>query len=165
MDDYEAFEKELIDAYKTLEMYATYLTGNEGYSDDLLQETLLRILSNSDKYEDQGNFNAWAKRVMKNIFLNERTSNEIHNRTFVDGYDYINDDTVHPLVADNDDRYSKGDIYKAISLLPARYAKMITMQMDGYKYEEIACSMNISLGCVKSTIFAAKNKLRIILDS
>ena len=81
----------------------------------------------------------------------------------MDGYDYINDDNFHPLVSESESKYSKEEIYKAISMLPARYAHMITMQMTGYKYEEIAEDMNISLGCVKSSIFLAKSRLRKIL--
>ena len=164
MHDKEAFEKEIINAQRMLENYATFLTKKPELVDDLLQETLLHILSNVDKYEEQGRFKAWAKSIMKNTFLNEVTSNEKHKRTFVDGYDYINDDNFHPMVSESESKYSKEEIYKAISMLPARYAHMITMQMTGYKYEEIAEDMNISLGCVKSSIFLAKSRLRKILE-
>lgn len=163
MQEMEEFEKDIIDSHKTLENYAIYLTKNQEQADDLLQETLLRILTKINKYEDQGCFDAWAKKVMKNIFINEKNSNEKHKQTFVDGYNYINDDSFHPYVSENDSKYSKDEIYKAISMLPTRYEQMICMQMSGYKYEEIAQRMNISVGCVKSTLFAAKNRLRKIL--
>lgn len=163
MHDKEEFEKDVIESHGALENYAIYLTKNQERAGDLLQETLLRILTSIDKYEDQGCFNAWAKKVMKNIFINEKTNNEKHKRTFVDGYNYINDDSFHPLVSENDIKYSKEELHKAISMLPARYAQMITMHVAGYKYEEIAQRMNISVGCVKSTIFAAKDRLKKML--
>ena len=62
MHDKEGFEKEIINAQKMLENYATFLTKKPELVDDLLQETLLRILSNVDKYEEQGHFKAWAPR-------------------------------------------------------------------------------------------------------
>ena len=37
------------------------------------------------------------------------------------------------------------------------------MEMCGYKYEEIAIKMNITTGCVKSTIHSARKQLRRIL--
>ena len=163
MQEMEEFEKDIIDSHKTLENYAIYLTKNQELADDLLQETLLRILTKINKYEDQGCFDAWAKKVMKNIFINEKNSNEKHKQTFVDGYNYINDDSFHPSVSENDSKYSNDEIYKAISMLPTRYEQMISMQMAGYKYEEIARKMGISVGCVKSTLFAAKNRLKKIL--
>ena len=164
MHDIEDIEKEVINAHKALENFAMFLTKNEELADDLLQETLLRILSNISKYENLGCFLAWAKCIMKNIFLNERVSSEKHRRTFVDGYDYINDDSVHPFTCENDEKYSKEDVEKAISLLPPRYAQIIRMQMEGYKYEEIAKTMNLTINCVKSTIFSAKNRLKKILE-
>ena len=138
MQEMEEFEKDIIDSHKTLESYAIYLTKNQELADDLLQETLLRILTKINKYEK-------------------------HKQTFVDGYNYINDDSFHPSVSENDSKYSNDEIYKAISMLPTRYEQMISMQMAGYKYEEIARKMGISVGCVKSTLFAAKNRLKKIL--
>ena len=164
MHELEDFEKEVINAHKALENFAMFLTKNEELANDLLQETLLRVLSNISKYENLGCFSAWAKCIMKNVFLNEQISCEKHRRTFVDGYDYINDDTVHPFTCENDEKYSKEDVEKAISLLPPRYAQIIRMQMDGYKYDEIAKSMNITISCVKNTIFSAKNRLKKILE-
>jgi RNA polymerase sigma-70 factor (ECF subfamily) len=162
----EEFEKELMNAYNMLARHAMFLTNNMDVAEDLLQETLLRILTNSDKYKDDGKFNSWAKTVMKNIFLNERQNHEKYRTRFIDGYDYINNDEVHPLVSENDNYiYSKSDIYKAISMLPAKYAQIITMQMSGYKYEEIAKSFNLSTGCLKSTLFLAKCRLKKILSS
>lgn len=163
MHDKEEFEKDVIESHRALENYAIYLTKNQEQADDLLQDTLLRILTSIDKYEDQGCFSAWAKKVMKNVFINDKTNKEKHKRTFVDGYSYINDDCFHPLVSENDNKYSKEDIHNVIGMLPVRYAQMITMQMAGYKYEEIAQRMNISIGCVKSTIFLAKDRLRKML--
>ena len=165
MHEKEEFEKDIIDSHKALKNYAIYLTKDQEQACDLLQETILRILTKMDKYNENGYFYAWAKKVMKNIFINEKNNNEKHKQTFVDGYSYINDDSLHPSVSENDSKYSKEDINKAIDMLPARYAQMITMHMAGYKYEEIAQRMNISVGCVKSTLFAAKNRLKKILSN
>ena len=54
----EEFEKELMNAYNMLARHAMFLTNNMDVAEDLLQETLLRILTNSDKYKDDGKFNS-----------------------------------------------------------------------------------------------------------
>ena len=94
MEENEEFGKELMEAYKMLASHAVFLTKNIEEAEDLLQETLLRILTNSDKYKDDGKFNSWAKTVMKNIFLNKQLSNERYRTRFVDGYDYMNNDCI-----------------------------------------------------------------------
>lgn len=159
----EEYEKAIIDSQRALESYAIMLTKDTEKAHDLLQETLLRILTNIDKYEDKGCFRAWAKVIMQRVFLNSTKKDERHKMTFINGHDYINDEIYHPQVCENDDEYSKDEIEKAIGSLSPRYAKMITMQMCGYKYEEIAIKMNITTGCVKSTIHSARKQLRRIL--
>ena len=161
----ENLRKEVVGARKMLEHHAMYLTKDQEWANDLLQDTLLRILSKSDKYKEQGRFDAWARSVMKHIFLNDQTSNEKHKDTFVEGFNYIKEDYSHPSVAENDSKYIIEDIRKAIEMLPERYADMIRMQIAGYKYEEIAQKMGISIGCVKSTLFAAKNQLKKMLGT
>ena len=54
-----------------LRTYAFSLTGESESADDLLQESLLRIMVKADRYRAIGSFEAWAKRVMLNIFLRE----------------------------------------------------------------------------------------------
>ena len=76
MEENEEFGKELMEAYKMLASHAVFLTKNIEEAEDLLQETLLRLLINSDKYKDSGKFNSGAKTVMKIIFLNEQLSHK-----------------------------------------------------------------------------------------
>lgn len=165
MEENEDFEKEIMASHKMLRNYAIRLTKNEKLAEDLLQETLLRILMNNNKYDNRGKFNAWAKTIMKHIFLNEKMHSEKRMKRFVDGYDYMKDDSVHPLVEENDYRNSKEDLEKAIKMLSPKYAQIITLQMSGYKYEEIAEKLDMSMGYVKSTLFSAKGHLRKFLNS
>ena len=159
----EEYEKEIIDSQRILENYAIMLTKDTEDAHDLLQETVLRILTNIDKYEDKGCFRAWAKLIMQRVFLNNTKKVQKHKMTFINGHDYINDEIHHPQVSESNDEYSKEEIEKAIGSLSPKSAKMITMQMCGYKYEEIAIKMNITTGCVKSTIHSARKQLRRIL--
>lgn len=165
MEDFEEAEIPIMSAYDMLYRYAMYLSKDEDYAHDLLQETVLRIMANADKYKDQGKFHAWARTVMKRIYLNDQSSNERHKNKFIDGYDYLNDESTHPFVSENQYVYLKYDLHKAILMLPPRYSKIMVMILAGYKYEEIAKKMDMSIGYVKSTIFIAKNMLRRILNS
>lgn len=157
-------DKELVEVLDFLYRYAITLTKDVAKADDLLQETSLRILTNIDKYEEQGRFGAWAKTVMMRVFINEVNKSSRICNNIVDGYDYYGIDAIHPMVSECDSFLIEQEIHDAINMLPPRYSQMIDMRINGYKYEEIAQKMNISIGCVKSTIFTAKNNLRNIIN-
>lgn len=165
MNEFGDFEREILKIHKDLVGYALYLTRNEEAANDLVQETLLRMLNKYDKYNEQGCFKSWATTIMKRTFLNEISSKEKYKESFVDGYDYMNDDTVHPLVCENDYEFSNDDLEKALKMIPPKQAQILTMQMVGYKYVEIAKKMNITMGSVKSSLFIAKGHLRKLLNS
>lgn len=158
-------DKELVELQDSLQRLAVSLTHDIENANDLLQETSLRILTKIDKYEDQARFGSWAKTVMRRVFLNERNKSSKHCERFVDGYDYAVNQKHHPLVADCESIMIGQELYDAIKMLPPKYGEMIAMRIKGYKYEEIANKMNISVGCVKSTIFMARNNLRNIINN
>ena len=58
MHDKFDIEKEIINSIDFFANYATFLTKAQDSANELKQETMLRILTNSDKYKDQGCFKA-----------------------------------------------------------------------------------------------------------
>ena len=101
---------------------------------------------------------------MKNIFLNEAARHTSHRQTFIEGINYTDDESLHPMATESESQYTKQDIYSAINKLQRTQAQIIKMRLLGYKYEEIAKAMNISVGYVKSALFEARIKLKEILE-
>ena len=57
-----------VDAYwQRLFGYALRATGNAQLAQDLVQETLLRVVQRLGKYDDQGKFEAWLFRILVNL--------------------------------------------------------------------------------------------------
>lgn len=162
MDNYI---QKLLEVQDTLLKYAISLTGDIEEANDLLQETLLRMLTNYESYKEEGHFRQWSMRIMKNNFINMVKKNEKYNSEFIDGYDYGNNEEIHPLAADNESIYMVNEIMERIKRLPPKHAEMMTRRINGYKYEEIAKEMNISVGYVKSSIFIARDNLRNLLNN
>ena len=50
--------------------FAYMLTSNRDDAYDLLQDTMLKVLDNADKYTDNTNFKGWVFTIMRNIFIN-----------------------------------------------------------------------------------------------
>lgn len=62
------------------------------------------------------------------------------------------------------DQLSEKEIIAAIQLLPPSYRMVFNLYViEGYKHEEIANQLNISVGTTKSNLAMARNKLKKIL--
>ena len=151
--------EQLMDVFDTLKIYATILTGDKDRADDLLQNTLLRILQNFDEYRVIGRFEPWAKKVMLNVFRNEVRNSSYRTMHFIDGYDY-HEHATYSYAAESDSMYNTKELINIIRELPGRQSKTIAMRAYGYRYNEIAERLGMSVGNVKQAIFAARSNIK-----
>ena len=141
--------------------FARSLTKDEADAEDLTQDTTLRVLNNYDKFVDNVNFKGWVLKIMRNIFINNyhklvRTQELIDYN--VDAYNV-------PLMSDGGENTPEGsmdikEITEAISALQPTLKEPFSMYVSGYKYSEIAETLRIPLGTVKSRIFFARQELQ-----
>ena len=141
--------------------FARSLTKDEADAEDLTQDTTLRVLNNYDKFVDNVNFKGWVLKIMRNIFINNyhklvRTQELIDYN--VDAYNV-------PLMSDGGENTPEGsmdikEITEAISALQPTLKEPFSMYVSGYKYSEIAGTLGIPLGTVKSRIFFARQELQ-----
>lgn len=148
-------DEKLLEIEAELSLYAKALTRENTRAEDLLQETNLKILIKQEKYKEISKFRSWAKRIMKNSFLNNADHEK--NITTVEDYScFYREITYAPCNAESE----VNDIYHAIDRLPDGYDKMIRLLVTGHKYDEIAVILNLPLGTVKSRIFTSREILR-----
>lgn len=144
----------------SLRAFSLSLTGNEADAEDLYQDTVLRILANTDKYQKGTNFKAWAVTIMRNIFINNYRK-KVRRNTILDqtpnNY-YINSGG-ESVENDGDTRIAYKDLLRMISQLPEDFKRPFWMAYQGYKYDEIAEELGAPLGTIKSRIFFARRKL------
>lgn len=143
-----------------LRQYAYSLTLNQDDANDLLQDTYLKVLQNSEHYRDDTNLKAWIYTIMKNTFINnyrrkQRSKIVVEQRE--DLY-HLNNFVSSPSDSADMNFYVK-DINEKILEKKEDQRKPFEMFLDGYKYQEIADEMNISIGTVKSRIFFTRKKL------
>lgn len=154
-------QKDLIGMQDYMKNFARTLTGDEADAEDLMQDTTLRVLNNTDKFVDNVNFKGWVLKIMRNIFINNyhklvRTQELIDYN--VDAYNV-------PLMSDGGENTPEGsmdikEITEAISALQPTLKEPFSMYVSGYKYSEIAETLGIPLGTVKSRIFFARQELQ-----
>ena len=154
-------QKDLIGMQDYMKNFARSLTKDEADAEDLTQDTTLRVLNNYDKFVDNVNFKGWVLKIMRNIFINNyhklvRTQELIDYN--VDAYNV-------PLMSDGGENTPEGsmdikEITEAISALQPTLKEPFSMYISGYKYSEIAETLRIPLGTLKTRIFFARQELQ-----
>jgi RNA polymerase sigma factor (sigma-70 family) len=142
------------------------LTGNKQDAEDLTQETFIRVFRSLSSYTP-GTFEGWLHRITTNLFLDgARRKKRIRMEA-------MGDDDGH--VADTGDfgRPERGfehanldeDVQKALDALRPEYrAAVVLCDIEGLSYEEIAVTVGVKLGTVRSRIHRARAQLRDALE-
>ena len=63
-----SFRDELVAEIGSLRAFAISLSGSASLADDLVQETLLRAWSKSDKFQPGTSLRAWLFNILRNIY-------------------------------------------------------------------------------------------------
>ena len=137
------------------------LTRDGESANDLVQETMLRAISNKEKYKDNTNLKAWLYTIMRNIFINNYRQRSKRHTIFdhTDNSYYINSTEVmveNPALSN----FVVNDTMTAINKLSTDYRAPFVMHFEGFKYQEIAEKLDLPLGTVKSRIFFARKELQ-----
>lgn len=155
------FKKKILGIQDNMFNFAMMLTANKDDAQDLLQDTTLKALDNQEKYVDNINFKGWVLTIMRNIFINNYRK-VVRNQTIIDQ----TEDLYHlNLPQDSgfdtpEGAFTIKEINNAINNLNDDLKKPFSMFLAGYKYNEIAETLSLPLGTVKSRIFFARQELQ-----
>jgi RNA polymerase sigma factor (sigma-70 family) len=154
------FNYQLTNLSSNLERFALSLTSNSEDAKDLLQETFAKAITYRDKFEDNTNLKAWTFTIMKNTFINNYRRAVKANTTFdnTDDLYYLNLNK-ETTFETPDSQYSVKEIQKTIDALDDDFKMPFLMHTQGYKYKEIADTLDLKIGTVKSRIFFTRKKL------
>lgn len=143
------------------------LTNSESASQDLIQDTMYRAITNLDKFKEGTNLKAWLITIMKNIFINgyrkkKREQDVIYQTDEITDNHLLNvgykEETSEFILVNE-------TLREAFKRLKDDYKVPFMMHYEGYKYQEIADELDIPLGTVKSRIFFARKELAEYLES
>ncbi|MBK9420795.1 MAG: RNA polymerase sigma factor [Flavobacteriales bacterium] len=158
------FQQQLVGLRSQLYYFALSLTHDRETADDLLQESMLRALTYSDKFRDNSNFKAWVYTIMKNTFINAHRRNKRTDRV-MDHVERVRERSSlveTPATAESSVRMS--ELQGALGKLDNTFRTPFQMHHEGYKYHEIADQLAIPVGTVKSRIHQARHRLMGMLS-
>jgi RNA polymerase sigma factor (sigma-70 family) len=141
------------------------LTGNPYDAEDLTQDVFVRVFRSLSSYTP-GTFEGWLHRITTNLFLDQVRRKQ---RIRFDGLGEDADDRLagrEPSPAQvYDDQHFDPDIQKALDeLTPDFRAAVVLCDIEGLSYEEIAATLGIKLGTVRSRIHRGRSQLRAALE-
>jgi RNA polymerase sigma factor (sigma-70 family) len=139
------------------------LTGNKYDAEDLTQDVFIRVFRSLENYTP-GTFEGWLHRITTNLFLDRvRRKARIRFEGLPEDAERIAGREPTPAQV-YDDRYLDGDVQAALdALLPEFRAAVILCDIEGLSYEEIAATLGIKLGTVRSRIHRGRAQLRAAL--
>lgn len=155
------FNDLLLNNSGSLRPFAVSLTHDQEAAKDLYQETVYRALANRDKYSAGTNIKAWLLTIMRNIFINEYRR-KVKQRTIFDnsGNEFAGNSTNAIVKNGGESALQLKEINQVIYQLPHIFKTPFLLYFEGYRYHEIAYSLNEPLGTVKSRIHFARKLLK-----
>ena len=137
-------------------------TGNESDAEDLLQDLLLDMYQKQDKLRAAPVPKAWLHRCLYNRFIDDYRKQQRQPES-----DAINNENVLPLASVDSPEADVG--YQQIircmqQLSPAQRMVVSLHDIEGYTLVELAQSMDMPLGTLKSHLHRARKVLKQQFD-
>lgn len=124
--------------------------------EDLVGDTICKVLYNKDKFEDGRDLKPWCEIIMRNTYITNYNRKALIQFTT---YDSCLDIYSDHSTSDNTIAY---DVISAIKRCNDRSCciECVIYYAEGYSYEEISKKLNIPIGTVRSRISWGRELLR-----
>lgn len=160
-----AFKKLVQEYQRPLYNLIRSIVLNHDDSDDILQNTFIKIIQNIEKFKGESKLFSWMYRIATNEALTFMKSKAQKNK--------ISNEQLQSKLIDNlaSDVYFDGDeiqlkLQKAISILPEKQQLVFKMKyFEELKYEEISEILGTSVGALKASYHFAVKKIENFLKS
>jgi RNA polymerase sigma-70 factor (ECF subfamily) len=165
----EAACAELVAAHQRLVFgLALNLLGNRDEALDLSQEVFLRVFRTLSTFRGQSSLRTWIYRIVVNQARNrQRWWRRRHRDAQVSLDEHLRKngdfESTHEAPPDHvlASKETAERIWRALDRLPFdQRTALILREIDGLRYEEIAFSLDIAVGTVKSRLTRARHSLR-----
>lgn len=150
----------IIDIIPSLRAFARALVNDRDRADDLVQETILKALSNLDRFQIGTNIRAWLFTILRNSFFSElrKQRREVADS---DGK-YAAQLTTR---ATQVDKVELRDFRRALLKLPSEQREaLMLVGPAGFSYEEAATICGCAVGTIKSRVNRGRNRLTEMIE-
>lgn len=158
--DKGALEKLYHETRTAVYAFSLSITKNPADSEDVLQETYLKIWANAGNYKAKGSPMAWILTITKNLSLMKLREKKRHQDMEPEEWDM--NFHLPDMVGTIDDRHL---LEAALNLLTEEERKIILLHaVSGLKHREIADLLDMALATVLSKYHRGLKKLRKYIE-
>lgn len=141
---------------------------NSDEAKDILQEGFIKVFNSLSKFDFEGSFEGWIKKIMVNTAIdsfrkNKKTIKIFDKNVELENLDQTKEDDYDNSVSNN---IKTAELLEAIQKLTPAYKTVFNLYViDGYSHQQIANELNISVGTSKSNYSKAKQNLQKFLQN
>ncbi len=160
--DHDAFAALVDEHQHYVYNLALRVVKDENEALDLTQEAFVRAWTALPNFKGQSQFRTWLYRIVTNLCYNRlpnlrRSLNDLGDDVMED----IPETKVNAPAQEFESNETRQHLQRAIDELDASYKLLISLRYQNeLSYDEIASTLNLPLGTVKTGIFRAKEQLR-----
>ena len=145
-------------------------------AEDLAQDTFIKVLNHIDRYRPEFKLSSWLFKIANNVAIDHLRKRQVETIS-IDGSPHAAtaaeiEATAFDVVARQETALEEleakelgGAIERAIATLRPEYRSCILLRhVEGRSYEEIAATLDLPLGTVKTYIHRARHQLREALE-
>ncbi|NBR05175.1 MAG: sigma-70 family RNA polymerase sigma factor [Planctomycetes bacterium] len=137
-------------------------------AEDVAQDTFSQAFKGLGSFRGNSKFYTWLFRITYNLAISQRRKRKpalsLNSQTDSQGEITLPSDDAGPM-KNMEDEEGKTLMDKALGLLSLDHrAGLVLKEIEGFSYEEIALSLGVPVGTVRSRLHRARLELRAILE-
>ncbi|MGH7670864.1 MAG: RNA polymerase sigma factor [Gemmatimonadaceae bacterium] len=173
----EAAYRELIRRYERPVFSLVFrMVRDRELAEDLAQDTFIKVLQHIDRYRPEFKFSSWLFKIANNVAIDHLRRRQLDTVSMDGSPHALTADAVQASsfdVSDHDesalDRLEAKELGSAIedaiaTLRPEYRSCILLRHVEDKSYEEIAATLDLPLGTVKTYIHRARHELRGLLE-
>ena len=128
---------------------------------DVVQEVLIKVWNKRDELDHINNIEAWCMRLTKNLAIDKLRSKHRRTEDIETTYSLSSSESTPFEQTAVKDSVSK--IKNMIADLPQKQKEVILLRdIEGFSYQEISDTLNMSLAQVKTNLFRARQQIKAL---
>lgn len=167
-DDKSAFETVILEYQDRIYNLCLYMLGNKHDAEDAAQDTFVKAYQGLKDFKPEAALYTWLYRIAVNTCIDHK------RKPFFESI-FRRSDTGEEMVIDlpsespspekeYESRQIQAALQKALKKLSPKLRVVIVLkEMEGLSYEEMANTLDVSIGTIKSRISRARDELKILL--
>ena len=165
----KCFDKMVRPHIEHLYRVAFYLCGSQHAAEDLVQELLTKLFSKTKELENIEKLRPWLTTALTNLFIDtQRRSTRspvsyTDNSETLEEIDYDSRDCPELILQQQQQINQLQDAFD--QLIDEHRIVLVLHDVEGYSLPELAESLSLPVGTLKSRLFRARNRLQLILEN